>query len=37
MGMFTFKPASQFVKRYHSVLSCIVNTEDLILKKKKKL
>jgi hypothetical protein len=30
MGMFRFKPASQFVWRYRSVLNCAVNMEDLI-------
>jgi hypothetical protein len=29
-GMFRFKPATQFVERYHSVVSCALNTEDLI-------
>jgi hypothetical protein len=30
MGTFKFKPASQFVKRYHSVVSCAMNMGDLI-------
>jgi hypothetical protein len=29
-GMFGIKPASQFVELYHSVVSCALNTEDLI-------
>jgi hypothetical protein len=29
-GMFRFKPASQFVERYHSVVGCALDTEDLI-------
>jgi hypothetical protein len=35
MGMFRFKPASQFVVRYHSVVSCALNMQGLISKKKK--
>jgi hypothetical protein len=31
-GMFRFKPASQFVELYHSVVGCVLNREDLILK-----
>jgi hypothetical protein len=30
MGMFTFKPANQFVERYQSVMSYALNMEDLI-------
>jgi hypothetical protein len=30
-GMVRFKPGSQFVERYHSVVSCALNMEDLIL------
>jgi hypothetical protein len=29
-GMFRFKPATQFVERYHSGVSCAMNSEDLI-------
>jgi hypothetical protein len=29
-GMFRIKPASQFVERYHRVVSCASNMEDLI-------
>jgi hypothetical protein len=29
-GMFRFKPVSQFVERYHSVVSCSLNMEVLI-------
>jgi hypothetical protein len=28
--MFRFKPASKFVERYHPVVSCALNMEDLI-------
>jgi hypothetical protein len=35
MGMFRFTPARQFVERYHRFVSCALNTEDPILKKKK--
>jgi hypothetical protein len=28
--MFEFKPANQFVERYHSVVSYTLNVEDLI-------
>jgi hypothetical protein len=28
--MLRFKPSSQFVERYHSVVSCLLNMEDLI-------
>jgi hypothetical protein len=31
-GMFRFKPASRFVERYQSVVSCALNTKDLISK-----
>jgi hypothetical protein len=31
-GMFTFKPASQLVECYHSVVSCALTTEELIQK-----
>jgi hypothetical protein len=30
MGMFRCKPASLFVERYHGVVSCALNMEDLI-------
>jgi hypothetical protein len=30
MGMFSFKNSGQFVKRYHSVVSCALNMDDLI-------
>jgi hypothetical protein len=30
--MFIFKPASQFVERYHNVVTCALNAEDLISK-----
>jgi hypothetical protein len=33
MGTFRFKPASQFVERYHSVESYAINMEDLISNK----
>jgi hypothetical protein len=29
-GMFRFKPVSLFIERYHSVMSCALNMEDLI-------
>jgi hypothetical protein len=29
-GMFRFKLFSQFVERYRSVVSCVLNMEDLI-------
>jgi hypothetical protein len=29
-GMFTFKPASRFVERYHIVVGCALNMEGLI-------
>jgi hypothetical protein len=29
--MFRLRPASQFVERYHSIFSCALNMEDLIL------
>jgi hypothetical protein len=28
--MFRFKPPSQFVERYHGVVSCELNMKDLI-------
>jgi hypothetical protein len=28
MGVFRFKPASQYVQQYHSVVSCALNMED---------
>jgi hypothetical protein len=31
-GMFTFKSNSQYADRYHSVVSCACNMEDLIKK-----
>jgi hypothetical protein len=31
MGMFRFKPVIHSVKGHHSVVSCALNTEDLIL------
>jgi hypothetical protein len=30
--MFGFKTASQFLERYHSVVNCALNMEDLISK-----
>jgi hypothetical protein len=30
MGMFRLKPVSKFVKRYYSVVSCAMNTRDII-------
>jgi hypothetical protein len=29
-GMFTFKPASQFAERYHSIVSCALNMDNPI-------
>jgi hypothetical protein len=29
-GIFVFKPSSQFVERYHSIVSCVLNMEGLI-------
>jgi hypothetical protein len=29
-GIFRFRPVSQFVERYHSIVSCALNVEDLI-------
>jgi ethanolamine utilization cobalamin adenosyltransferase len=29
-NVFIFKPARQYVKRYHSVLNCALNMENLI-------
>jgi hypothetical protein len=31
-GIFRFQPANQFVGRYHTVVSCTMNMEDIILK-----
>jgi hypothetical protein len=31
-GMFRFKPASQFVEWYHSVVSCALDMEDHVKK-----
>jgi hypothetical protein len=36
-GMFTIKPASQFVEQFHNVVSCALNMEDLISKYFRKL
>jgi hypothetical protein len=30
MGMFRFKPTRQFVERYHNIVSCALNMEDLV-------
>jgi hypothetical protein len=30
MGMFGFEPVSQFVERYHTIVSCALNMEYLI-------
>jgi hypothetical protein len=32
-GMFKFKPESQFVERYHNVVSCALNMAELIIGK----
>lgn len=31
MGVFRFKPSSQFVECYHSVVDCVLDMGDLIL------
>lgn len=30
MGVFRFKPSSQFVERYHSIVGCVLDMDDLI-------